>query len=104
LNELGLDATDAVCVVCSEALTEDRATCGGCMQEFHLALRIDRPARDCGETWIDEDTQTLAFGCNVCLGRVEPPAPESEKKAYARRTGASAREIARGRRRPGRGH
>src|SRR5262249_10420717 len=102
-DESRLNETEIACIVCGDELTEDRATCGGCMHEFHLALRIDRPARDCGDTWIDEETQTLAFGCNVCLGRAAPEEPQPERRAYRRRTGTSAREIARGRRRAGKG-
>jgi hypothetical protein len=79
------------CAICGEPLATDRATCYRCGREFHLALRTDRPAPDCGDTWIDDEVQALIFACNACLGRL----PEPPKHAYRRREGMSARAVAR---------
>jgi len=89
--------TANVCAVCGGALTQDRATCYTCGSEFHLALRTDRPAIDCGVVWIDEESQALTFGCNRCLGR----APAGGGRGRRRHEGLRAREVARvrGRRR-----
>jgi predicted amidophosphoribosyltransferase len=86
--------SEELCGVCGEAMDENRASCNQCGNEFHLALRIDRPARDCGEAWIDEDVQALVFGCNTCLGRGQP----AEKQRRVRHTGVKASAVARARR------
>lgn len=86
--------TTEACGVCGEALGDNRATCQQCGADFHLALRTDVPARDCGDAWIDDEVQALIFGCNRCLGK-QQPAPE--RKRYARREGAGARTLARAR-------
>lgn len=85
---------DPVCRVCSEPMDTNRATCNHCGEQYHLALRTDVKARDCGDAWIDEDTQALVFGCNVCLGRT-PKAPE--RKQHVRREGAIASSVVRSR-------
>ncbi len=72
----------------------NRANCNECGRDFHLALRVDVAARDCGDAWINDEVQALMFGCNSCLGRTEPPAP----KRYQRR-GAGASAVAKARRR-----
>ncbi|HLZ72941.1 MAG TPA: hypothetical protein VKV26_23805 [Dehalococcoidia bacterium] len=86
---------DDVCIVCAEPLTENRATCNQCGADFHFALRIDVPAKDCGDAWIDDEVQALVFGCNRCLGRMEPA---GERRRYARREQTGARAVARARR------
>lgn len=83
---------DDRCAVCSTAMDTNRATCNECGREFHLALRTDVPARDCGDAWIDDDVQALVFGCDLCLGKAVPPAP---RRRYARREGSSAGDLAR---------
>jgi hypothetical protein len=87
---------DERCSDCSGPLDQNRATCNLCGQEFHLALRIDVPARECGDAWIDDEVQALVFGCNVCLGRGAPAEP---RKRYARREGRRASAVARSRKR-----
>jgi hypothetical protein len=97
-----------VCRVCGELTdTYSNATCMQCGSSFHLALRRDVPAKDCGQVWIDDETQTLDFACDVCLGRVDPsPAAEeseesTERPAYARSEGVRASDLLR-RKRAGR--
>jgi hypothetical protein len=81
-----------VCTVCGESLSEQRATCNQCGDDFHFALRIDVAAKDCGDAWIDDEIQALIFGCNRCLGRALPAAA---RRRYARRDPRDARAIAR---------
>ena len=88
-----------VCRVCGE-LTDSfsNATCMRCASPFHLALRRDIPAKDCGQVWIDDESQTLDFACNVCLGTAEPPPAteaESARPAYARNEGMRASDVLR---------
>lgn len=45
-----------------------------CGRPYHLNRRSDRPGRDCGEVWIDENHLALQFACNSCL-HPEPAAP-----------------------------
>jgi hypothetical protein len=75
------------------------ASCMQCGAPFHLALRQDVPAKDCGQVWINDESQTLEFACNVCLGHaVEPaaePAAPSAGGRYSRSQGARASEILR---------
>lgn len=87
-------AEDA-CSVCSEPLSDQRATCNQCGADFHFALRVDVPARDCGDAWIDDEIQALVFACNRCLGR---ELPASAPRRYARRAQGDARAVARARR------
>lgn len=88
-----------VCRVCGE-LTDafSNATCMRCGSAYHLALRQDVPAKDCGQVWIDDESQTLEFACNVCLGITgEPAAGESreERAGYARSEGGRAADVLR---------
>lgn len=116
------------CRVCGEPTTEhSNAVCSRCGDAFHLALRQDIPAKDCGQVWIDEHLLALQFACDTCLaleqqaGEAEPaatpfpagaaaaPAPgplaptgasaSAAKRRYVRREGASAATVARLRRR-----
>jgi len=82
------------CSVCNEPLTDQRATCNQCGADFHFALRVDVPAKDCGDAWIDDEIQALVFGCNRCLGR---GLPATARRRYARRDRSDARAIARAR-------
>ncbi|MFN0094651.1 MAG: hypothetical protein ACKVVT_07715 [Dehalococcoidia bacterium] len=56
------------CRVCLEEVPADQeAWCGQCGALYHLAQRLDRPGKDCGSVWINEDHLALDFTCNVCL-------------------------------------
>jgi hypothetical protein len=92
------------CAVCGEPTSEFcHAACGRCLQEFHLALRQDIPAKDCGQVWIDEESMALEFACNTCLDLVLPqPAPviaPTRTRRYLRRDDTRASAIVRARRR-----
>lgn len=94
-----------VCRVCGEMTdTFSNATCMRCGFPFHLALRNDVPAKDCGQVWIDEESQTLDFACNICLGQVDPTPAVDEgagRTGYARSEGMRASDVLR-RKRAGR--
>jgi hypothetical protein len=92
-----------VCRVCGEMTSiHSTASCMDCSGTFHLALRQDIPAKDCGQVWIDEETQTLVFSCSVCLGEVslaaEPAPPPLGEGRYVRRTGVRATDVLRSKR------
>lgn len=101
---------DEPCRVCGDLTTaHSNAVCMGCAQPFHLALRQDIPAKDCGQVWIDDEMMALRFACDICLRvemtRVElgplptTPAPAaSSRRRYARRD-QSATAVVRARRR-----
>lgn len=91
--------TDQLCAICGLVMDNNRASCNQCGEQFHLALRVDQNATDCGDAWIDEDVQALVFGCNRCLGLL--PAAKTDARRYVRRPGASAKSIARARPRGG---
>jgi hypothetical protein len=56
------------CWVCAEPLDEqDTAWCGQCGRPYHLNPRQDRPGKDCGQVWINEEHMALEFACNTCL-------------------------------------
>jgi hypothetical protein len=88
-----------VCRVCGEMTSAySNATCMQCGSSYHLALRTDVPAKDCGQVWIDEESQTLDFACDICLGRVAAPAAHeepAERSGYARREGRRAADVLR---------
>jgi hypothetical protein len=88
-----------VCRACGE-LTDafSNASCMRCGSSYHLALRQDVPAKDCGQVWIDDESQTLEFACNVCLGvvgAVESDQEMGERAGYARSEGGRASELLR---------
>ena len=93
-----------VCRVCGEMTnTVSNASCLQCGSSYHLALRQDIPAKDCGQVWINEESQTLEFACYICLGVVAPP-PDPEvtppaRPRYVRAQGARAAELLRRKRR-----
>ncbi len=63
-----MDSTPQVCRVCEEAVAADHeAFCGQCGSLYHLSQRMDRPGKDCGSVWINEDHLALDFTCNICL-------------------------------------
>ncbi|MER3420451.1 MAG: hypothetical protein C4290_07965 [Chloroflexota bacterium] len=99
-----------LCRVCGEPTTEfSHAVCSRCDLPFHLALRQDVPAKDCGQVWINPLHLGLEFGCNVCLGiEAAAAAPNSgsaeaaPRRRYTRHQGVRAQELLRRRgRRPG---
>lgn len=105
------------CRVCGEPTSQySHASCDGCGETFHLALRQDIPAKDCGQVWINDEFMALEFSCNVCLDVVAPdtaapPLPPVEsvpgaptvKRRYARRDGINASALLRDKRRRVRG-
>ncbi len=57
-----------VCVVCSEPADDSNSSiCYNCGQRYHLNQRNDRPGKDCGEVWINEQHLSLEFACALCL-------------------------------------
>ena len=90
-----------VCRVCGGMTTvTSNASCMQCGGTFHLALRQDLPDKDCGQVWINEESQTLEFACAVCLGQVEPVAEQaSAPSRYARAQGVRAADVLRAKRR-----
>lgn len=74
-----------------------------CGSAFHLALRQDVPAKDCGQVYINDESQTLEFACNICLGHAPEPdtvkAAPDERTRYARRQGGRAADVLRAKRR-----
>jgi hypothetical protein len=63
------------CSVCGEQLSpEEEAFCGECGKPYHLNQRQDRPGKDCGQVWINEEHMALEFACNSCLF----PVPEGD--------------------------
>jgi hypothetical protein len=65
---IGYAVNAELCVCCGLPFEgHDLATCSSCGHNFHLALRADVPARDCGAVWINEDLDGIEFGCNQCL-------------------------------------
>jgi hypothetical protein len=98
-----------ICRVCGEPTSEfSHAVCSRCDLPFHLALRQDVPAKDCGQVWINPQHLGLEFGCNVCLGieaaatQDAAPVEAAPRRRYARHQGVRAQELLRRRgRRPG---
>ncbi len=99
-----------ICRVCGEPTSEfSHAICSRCDRPFHLALRQDVPAKDCGQVWINPQHLGLEFGCNVCLGfaseapslQATPPEAATPRRRYARHQGVRALDVVRRRgRRP----
>ena len=89
------------CRVCGE-LTEiySTASCLQCGGTYHLALRNDIPAKDCGQVWVNDEYQTLEFACDICLGRAAPAesAERDARPGYARAEGRRASEVLRAKR------
>jgi hypothetical protein len=57
-----------ICTVCGEATSEgSSATCSGCNEPFHLALREGTDSPECGRVWVHEQFMTLEYGCLRCL-------------------------------------
>jgi hypothetical protein len=90
-----------VCRVCGEMTdTYSNASCMQCASTFHLALRRDIPGKDCGQVWINEETQALDFACDICLGRTVPAEsePAAGRPGYARSDAKRASDLLRRRR------
>lgn len=90
------------CGVCGELTSEhSNATCHFCLRPYHLALRNDIPAKDCGQVWISEEHMSLEFACNTCIAEqsppqsATPPQTETAKPRYTRREGKSAAAVVR---------
>lgn len=94
------------CHVCGELTdTYSNAACLRCGSVFHLALRQDMPGKDCGQVWINDESQTLEFACNRCLGLAAPAsdgATDETAARYSRSTHSRASDLLRARRK-GRG-
>ena len=84
-----------VCIVCGEAVdASNLSVCNSCGQPFHLNPRNDRPGKDCGAVWIDEQYLALEFACQRCLDGASPAEsrkpqvrrPRTGPRRYRRRT------------------
>ena len=82
------------CVVCGEEADEHTSSvCNLCGERFHLNQRNDRPGKDCGAVWINEQYLALEFACQRCLGSDEPAVeakprisrPRLRRRRYRRR-------------------
>jgi len=83
-----------VCSQCTEPLDEaNSAVCNSCGERFHLNPRNDRPGKDCGAVWINEQYLALEFACQRCLDESEPASlpkpriirPKLRQRRYRRR-------------------
>ena len=89
----GAGAAAATCQCCGESLGPiDVVSCGQCGRSFHLAMRVDRPARDCGQAWIDEAYQALDFRCDLCLGHSSAGAAPA-RRPYSRRSPGRVKAV-----------
>lgn len=77
------------CVVCGEAVDDrDSSVCNCCGERYHLNQRNDRPGKDCGAVWINEQYLALQFACQRCLGAggsAPPPKPRILRPRLGRR-------------------
>ncbi|HXF50848.1 MAG TPA: hypothetical protein VNM43_04125 [Dehalococcoidia bacterium] len=77
----------AFCIVCGEPVDETNSSiCNGCGGRYHLNQRNDRPGKDCGDVWINEQYLALEFGCANCLaaargGSAADPPPHRPLRA-----------------------
>jgi len=56
------------CTVCGDAVDErNSSVCNSCGGRFHLNQRNDRPGKDCGTVWINDQYLALEFACQRCL-------------------------------------
>lgn len=86
-----------LCVVCGEAVDETNSSiCNGCGGRYHLNQRNDRPGKDCGDVWINEQYLALEFGCANCLAggpRNTPADPPASRRPRAVRLRAVRRRY-----------
>ena len=81
-------AEPMTCTVCGEEVDEGTSSlCNFCGERFHLNQRNDRPGKDCGEVWINEQYLALEFACQRCLdgGEPAPPPPRVLRPRVGRR-------------------
>jgi len=79
------------CAVCGDRVDEATSSvCNSCGERFHLNQRGDRPGKDCGAVWINEQYLALEFACKRCLNPTERPAPP---KARVLRPGLAPRRY-----------
>lgn len=70
-------AEPMTCSVCGEAADERSSSlCNYCGARFHLNQRNDRPGKDCGAVWINDQYLALEFACQRCLAATDPPPSE----------------------------
>jgi hypothetical protein len=61
------------CNVCGEEVDEATSSvCTSCNERYHLNQRQDRPGKDCGSVWINDELLALEFACQRCLDAAEP--------------------------------
>ena len=81
-------AEHQVCAVCGEAVDgSTSSTCNSCGRPFHLNPRNDRPGKDCGTVWIDEQYLALEFACQRCLDTAGAPQPVPKPQIRRPRAG-----------------
>lgn len=75
------------CTVCDEAVDErDSSLCNSCGERYHLNQRNDRPGKDCGTVWINDQYLALEFACQRCLDS-EPSSTPSQSRVLQPRIG-----------------
>lgn len=84
-----------LCVVCLEPVDETNSSvCNGCGERYHLNPRNDRPGKDCGDVWINEQYLALEFACALCLkGPPSAPEPSPPRRLRPARTRAARRRY-----------
>ena len=76
------------CVVCGEAADESASSvCNSCGERFHLNPRNDRPGKDCGAVWINEQYLALEFACQRCLDEASGAAPKPRPRVLRPKVG-----------------
>ena len=63
-----MTSSESSCSVCGEQVEpHTEAYCSHCGELYHLNQRTDRPGKDCGQVWINEEHMALEYGCDRCL-------------------------------------
>ena len=76
------------CAVCAEEVDErSSSVCNSCGERFHLNQRNDRPGKDCGVVWINEQYMALEFACQRCLDEADPAAMPPRPRVLRPRVG-----------------
>lgn len=82
------------CTVCNEEVDEKTSSvCNSCGDRFHLNPRNDKPGKDCGTVWVNDQYLALEFACQRCLEAAEPQVapkprvirPETRRRRYRKR-------------------